>query len=256
MKSGAGWSAVVDAHEAGRAIVIQGTGNVPGSGTFDGGHACCIGVETRSSDGAWLWGDPTVTDWQWVGAGKIRDYAEAWQSSIAFAVSSPTSPAPEPEPPPPAAPCYSQAELDAAVAAARAAEEASEELEAALELTMAGDAAVVTWLDWLRGPRSTTADAWERGAWSDPTRRSRRRARRRGARSLQGWARLARWARGPLPSPASDALAAMLIPAGWDSSRLARRDVADAAGCRSAPHPRECQIECQNVESLPVWEAL
>ena len=214
VKSGAGWSAVVDAHEAGRAIVCQGTGNVPGSGTFDGGHACCIGPETRASDGAWLWGDPTVTDWQWVGAGKIRDYLEAWQSSCAFAVSSPVAPPPDPDPPaPPPAPCYSQAELDAAVARTAAAEEA----EAALELTLAGDELVGIWLDWLRAPRATTADAWSRGAWSDPLEDL---VDELDGEDLDPCApgAPARWARGPIPSPASDALAALLIPAAWDGS--------------------------------------
>jgi hypothetical protein len=85
IKSGAGWSAVVDAHDEGRAIVIQGTGEVPGAGSFDGGHACCIGTETHS-DGRWLWGDPLVSGWQWISPGEIRKWAERWQASIAFGV--------------------------------------------------------------------------------------------------------------------------------------------------------------------------
>jgi hypothetical protein len=60
IKSGAGWSAVKTAHNEGRAIVIQGTGNVPGSESFDGGHACAIAPETHS-DGRWLFGDPLAT---------------------------------------------------------------------------------------------------------------------------------------------------------------------------------------------------
>src|SRR4051812_27702756 len=44
IRSGQGWSKVVADHDAGRAIVIQGSGEVPGAGSFTGGHACCISI--------------------------------------------------------------------------------------------------------------------------------------------------------------------------------------------------------------------
>ena len=99
IKTGAGWNAVKTAHNEGRAVVIQGEGNVPGSESFDGGHACVIGNET-ASDGKWLWGDPLASGWQWVTESSIRDWAENLSSGIYFAVSKvltapPTTPAPE-----------------------------------------------------------------------------------------------------------------------------------------------------------------
>jgi hypothetical protein len=108
IRSGAGWSALVTAHNEGRAIVIQGQGNVPGAETFDGGHACAIAPESQG-DGDWLFGDPLASGWQWVTQSAIRSWAERWQSSIAFAVGEkppppPTTPPPEPVPVPPPAP--------------------------------------------------------------------------------------------------------------------------------------------------------
>jgi hypothetical protein len=101
VKSGAGWGAVKTAHNEGRAIIIQGTGNVPGNETFDGYHACVIGPETNS-EGKWLFGDPLATGWQWVPPSKIETWAKALDSSIYFAVSKvqPSAP-PEPKPPQP-----------------------------------------------------------------------------------------------------------------------------------------------------------
>lgn len=86
IRSGAGWGAVEQAHAEGRAIIIQGEGNVPGSEGFDGSHACCIGIETNS-DGKWLWGDPLATGWQWVTASSIREWAQRLNANILFAVS-------------------------------------------------------------------------------------------------------------------------------------------------------------------------
>jgi hypothetical protein len=85
IRSGDGWSGVDAAHREGRAIVIQGEGDCPGSGTFAGGHACCIGPE--SSGGNWLWSDPCTTGWQWVSASSIRTWAERLSSGVCFAVS-------------------------------------------------------------------------------------------------------------------------------------------------------------------------
>jgi len=113
VKSGDGWAGMVDAHEAGRAIVAQGIGNVPGAASFDGGHACVIAPESRAGGDEWLFGDPLCSDWQWIAKSRIREWVEAWDSSASFAVGSkrPEPPDPEPAPPepspqPPAAPTY------------------------------------------------------------------------------------------------------------------------------------------------------
>jgi len=102
IKTGAGWSAVKTAHNEGRAIIIQGEGNVPGSESFDGSHACCIGTETHS-DGRWLWGDPLADGWQWVKPSDIETWAKRLSSSIYFAVSKaqPKTEEPPTTPPPP-----------------------------------------------------------------------------------------------------------------------------------------------------------
>jgi hypothetical protein len=85
IRSGAGWSGVVAAHDEGRAIVAQGTGNVPGSQSFDGGHACSIPPESHT-DGRWLFGDPLASDWQWVEPSAIRSWMERMSSGCYFAV--------------------------------------------------------------------------------------------------------------------------------------------------------------------------
>ena len=96
---GSGWSTLKAKRNEGRAIVVQGEGNVPGSESFDGGHACVIGLET-SSDGKWLFGDPLASGWQWVTESSIRDWAENLSSGIYFAATK-VAPMPEPEPVPP-----------------------------------------------------------------------------------------------------------------------------------------------------------
>lgn len=85
IQSGAGWAAVERAHGDGLAIVVQGEGNVPGAEGFDGSHACCIGCETNS-DGKWLWGDPLADGWQWATSSSIREWAQALNYNILFAV--------------------------------------------------------------------------------------------------------------------------------------------------------------------------
>jgi hypothetical protein len=105
IRTGAGWSGVVKAHDEGRAIIAQGEGNVPGSQTFDGGHACAIAPETHS-DGRWLFGDPLASDWQWVSTSSIRSWMENLSSGCYFAVGEappddPEPPKPPPPPPPP-----------------------------------------------------------------------------------------------------------------------------------------------------------
>jgi hypothetical protein len=107
IKTGSGWSALVKAHDEGRAIVAQGTGNVPGSQTFDGGHACAIAPETHS-DGRWLFGDPLASDWQWVEPSSIRSWMERMSSGCYYAVGEkpPAEPTPPTPPTPPAGPTY------------------------------------------------------------------------------------------------------------------------------------------------------
>lgn len=213
IQSGAGWSKVVELHEQGRAIVIQGIGEVPGAGDFDGGHACSIGAETRASDGAWLFGDPLVTDWQWIAPAKIKTWAQAWQSSIAFAVSrkppAPPTPPPTPPPVPPAEECYSRAELEAAEAAA-AAEAAS---WAVLE---AGDELVATWVDWFRAPAPLPADAWQRGTWADPRGAMLAAALELGDVCEPGMP--SSWSRGHAPMPVADAIEVVTTLAAWGAS--------------------------------------
>lgn len=101
IKTGQGWGEVKKCHNDGRAILIQGTGNVPGTESYDGAHACAIGPETNA-DGKWLWGDPLATGWQWVNPSAIQEWAQRFHSSVAFAVSkAPPKPVVPPEPVPP-----------------------------------------------------------------------------------------------------------------------------------------------------------
>jgi hypothetical protein len=111
--SGQGWSKVEEAYTDYRAIVAQGTGNTPGSGTYTGAHAIVI-LPERHSSGEWLIGDPLCTDYQRVPKSKIKEWMQRFSSGYAFAVSAkhppsqpipPTpTPTPEPKPPPPYVP--------------------------------------------------------------------------------------------------------------------------------------------------------
>jgi len=85
IRTGNGWADLKAKRAEGRAVIIQGEGNVPGSESFDGGHACVISPETHS-DGKWLFGDPLASGWQWVSESSIRDWAENLGSGIYFAV--------------------------------------------------------------------------------------------------------------------------------------------------------------------------
>jgi hypothetical protein len=87
IRNGDGWAAVEEAHAAGRPIVIQGEGNVPGSEAFDGGHACVISPEPNTL-GDWLFGDPLANGWQWVSPAQIRTWAQTLSTGIYFAVGS------------------------------------------------------------------------------------------------------------------------------------------------------------------------
>ena len=153
IRSGAGWSALVAAHDEGRAVVIQGSGNVPGSESFDGGHACAIAPETHA-DGRWLFGDPLASGWQWIEPGAIRSWAEHWQSSIAFATGEKPSSSPTPAPEPDAVPTP----VPAIGPELRRAEGYAAEL--------ALDGEVGAWLAWL-GPGGRIVGArWSSSTWA------------------------------------------------------------------------------------------
>jgi hypothetical protein len=201
IKSGAGWSAVVDAHDADRAIIIQGIGNVPGAETFDGGHACAIGPETNG-EGDWLFGDPLATGWQWVPPSKIRSWAEAWQSSIAFAVGEKP-----PAPPPPEDPCPDCPDCPPPVdPAPRIA------YEVAYAVAADDDADVAEWIGWLRAGEPYAGDVWDLALWqpSEPTL-----ALFDDVPCVQLGAE---WSRGRMPDPVASAYRALTVAAAWDGS--------------------------------------
>ena len=198
IRSGAGWSAVKTAHDEGRAIVIQGTGNVPGSESFDGGHACAIAPETHQ-DGRWLFGDPLATGWQWIKPSEIEAWAERWQSSVAFAVGEkpPSSPPPTPAPVVPDCPdCPDPMPL------AR--------YYADLAVRADDDADVAAWVAWLHAGQPSAGDVWDLGAWqpADATLA----ILAADCADLTG----ARWSRGPLPDPVASAYHALTVQAAWD----------------------------------------
>lgn len=155
IRSGQGWDALKQDRAAGRFLIVQGEGNVPGSATFTGGHACALGPETNA-DGQWLWGDPLASGWQWVSPSAIRDWMEAWAGSgLAWArTEAHPPPAPEPEPEPPPAP-KPQAPWDAG-AALRDAREAGR--------VEALDAAFASWSPGRHRPPLVT---WDAGAWGE-----------------------------------------------------------------------------------------
>lgn len=99
IRSGAGWDDVEQDRRDGRAIVLQGEGGTPGAGTYTGGHAIAVLPETHS-DGRWLIGNPECSGFEWVSASALRDWAENWSTSIAWARSAPHKSG-STEPPPP-----------------------------------------------------------------------------------------------------------------------------------------------------------
>jgi hypothetical protein len=90
VRSGQGWDEVIKCHDEGRAIVLQGTGNCPGVGTYTGGHAAIWCPDDA-------WGDPLTNRWQTVRKDSNLDRASihAWAARlnprIQFAVSRPRS---------------------------------------------------------------------------------------------------------------------------------------------------------------------
>jgi hypothetical protein len=202
IKSGSGWSALVDAHQAGRAIVIQGEGNVPGAETFDGGHACAIAPETHSS-GDWLFGDPLASGWQWVAPSAIRSWAERWQSSIAYAVGEKPPAAPAPEPPPAPAPCPECPDPEPRIA-----------YEVAYAVAADDDADVAEWIGWLRAGEPFAGDVWDAGRWNPAEPTDLRALFDAGCGGQLGSC----WTRGPIPDPVASAYAALTTPASWNGS--------------------------------------
>jgi len=90
--SGAGWDAVVNERAKGRAIVLMGRGDVPGSGTFAGNH--CICVLPESSGGRWLQADPLCSGPELVSPDALRAWAQLLEPGILFGYSAAHKPAP------------------------------------------------------------------------------------------------------------------------------------------------------------------
>ena len=91
IRSGSGWDALRKDRSEGRAIILQGSGNVPGSATYDGGHCICVLPETHS-DGRWLQADPLCTGPEWVNETDLQFWASDFSTSIAYARTAPHLP--------------------------------------------------------------------------------------------------------------------------------------------------------------------
>lgn len=144
IKSGSGWDDVQRYRKEGRAIVIQGEGNVPGSESFDGGHACVISPETQSDASKWLFGDPLATGWQWVSESSIKEWAQRWNSGISFGITAANTPAPPPDPEPEPDPGHPAPPVEPIVHDCGP--------EAARAVARQQDMDVEIWFDWLRNP--------------------------------------------------------------------------------------------------------
>ena len=202
IRSGSGWSALVAAHDEGRAVVIQGSGNVPGSESFDGGHACCIAPETHQ-DGRWLFGDPLASGWQWVSVSSIRSWAEHWQSSIAFATGERPTSSPPPAPPEPECPdCPPETPRGPELRRAEA-----------LGAEIALDEAVGSWVGWLGPGALIPGGLWDASSWASPELAS------------IAWLsdpcdippEVAMWGRGPVLDPTAAARHAIDTAPRWDA---------------------------------------
>jgi hypothetical protein len=82
--SGRGWGAVTDALEAGRGVILQGTGGLAGCGDYTGGHAIYVAPERSGS--RWLKGDPECTGYEWCEARDLEAFAERLSPGVMFAV--------------------------------------------------------------------------------------------------------------------------------------------------------------------------
>jgi hypothetical protein len=83
IRSGSGWAAVVSALQAGRGVILQGTGGLAGCGSYTGGHA--IYVNPESSGSRWLKGDPECGAWEWCEARDLEAFAERLSSGVYWA---------------------------------------------------------------------------------------------------------------------------------------------------------------------------
>jgi hypothetical protein len=200
IRSGKGWSVLTEDRAAGRFLVVQGSGNVPGSATFDGGHACTVGPESDSS-GRWLFGDPLVGSWQWIDREAIKAWMAAWSSSFAWArtAAHPPSSSPSGEPDCPECPdCPPPPDMAPELRRA-------EDLGADLAL----DGEVAGWVAYLGPPGPVAGGRWDASRWSGPE------------LSSVAWLldecddQLAVWGRGPVPDPAAAARHAIDTAATW-----------------------------------------
>jgi hypothetical protein len=101
IRSGRGWQALVDDLDAWRAVVLQGSGRVPGASGVTVPHAVAI-IPPISADRIWVAvSDPWYSGYQRLRMAQLRDWARRWQTSIAYAVSRPQPPIDPPDPPDP-----------------------------------------------------------------------------------------------------------------------------------------------------------
>lgn len=225
IRSGQGWAAVVDALEAGRGVILQGTGGLTGCGDYTGGHAVYVNPERSGS--RWLKGDPECSGFEWTEESSLKGFATRLSSSVYFAVtaarSSNATPEPTPPPTPEPEPCpecpppetHTPAEL--------------EELarrSAAAAVTVAGDRLLEEWVDWMGEPRSAREDRWDVGGWGDGGELELALEDEEPDPCLEPVPG-ARWARG-LPFPVGDALVASRTPGRWDATGWRRSTWAGA----------------------------
>jgi hypothetical protein len=210
IRTGSGWDALKADRNAGRFLIVQGQGNVPGTESFDGGHACVVGPETNNA-GDWLFGDPLASGWQYCSEASIKDWMNNFHSGYAWARTDAHKPAstppPDPEPappPPPPVPTWTESEVLALI-----------EHYSKLAVSASMDDLFMVWVGWLAAPRPGQSDVWDGGSWSQPG-------------DLPpdpcGKGVAACWSRGPAPFPlpnAQKALATEIPPwdgAGWTAS--------------------------------------
>jgi len=205
IRSGKGWTALTEDRAAGRFLVVQGSGNVPGSATFDGGHACTVGPESDSS-GRWLFGDPLVSSWQWIDREAIKSWMAAWSSSFAWARTAAHPPSSTPPPAPECPDCPPATPVPAFGPELRRAEE--------LGASMALDAEVGAWSVYLSAPAPGESDRWDDGCWTSVTSLT--------VEDLEPDpcvdGQPAHWSRGPLPDPVSGAYGVLTVAPAWDRS--------------------------------------
>ena len=96
IRSGDGWKGVQRDRAEGRAILLTGEGDVPGSATFDGAHAIVV-LPELDSGGRWLMADPLSTGPEWVSESALREWAERLQSSVNYARTAAHPPASSPQ---------------------------------------------------------------------------------------------------------------------------------------------------------------